>query len=204
MKTKEWILVVAMMGVLFVTAFADDSTTNNDERAKFRKEQKAYFLENIKPKIDAQRNILEKSISADDQKEILRLREEIIKQLLFENEFIFEARALRIKGEEVGESLITEMQAQRIVIENLNDQAKIIANKYRPQIDNLLTEIKTIHNPASPYGLPGMDFNKRNEFQGRRGQQDHEIQDLWGNGFGSGPRRDFGIVQFLLWDVNRG
>ncbi len=204
MKTKEWILVVAMMGVLFVTAFADDSTTNNDERAKFRKEQKAYFLENIKPKIDAQRNILEKSISAEDQKEILRLREEIIKQLLFENEFIFEARALRIKGEEVGESLITEMQAQRIVIENLNDQAKIIANKYRPQIDNLLTEIKTIHNPASPYGLPGMDFNKRNEFQGRRGQQDHEFQDLRGNGFGPGSRRDFGIVQFLLWDVDRG
>ena len=86
MKTKEWTLLVAMILVLIATAFANDNDEINQQRAKQVKERIAYFKENIKPKIDAQRNKLEPSISADDKKEINRLRDELLKQRLLENE----------------------------------------------------------------------------------------------------------------------
>ena len=202
---KELILVAAMMGVLLVTAFANDENEIEDKRADFRKEQRAYFKENIKPKVDAQRNILEESISATDKKEIARLREEIIKQKLIENEFLFQARAAHIKGEEFNEGLETELQAQQIVIENLLDKAKIIANTYRPQIDDLLASVKDdlAENRPEMNGPKG-DFSRGKNDQHRRGSNERGSFEPMNRGFGHNMHGDLGIVAFLLWDVNRG
>ena len=204
MDFKKWTLLVAMMGVLLVTAFANDENEIAKNRADFMKERKAYFKENIKPKIDAQRTKLEASISAEDKNEIARLREEVMNQRLMQNEFVFEAHADRIKGKEVDEGLRLEIRAQHIVIENLHDQAKIIANKYRPEIDDLLEEIN-----AQRGELEGpMRYNK-GEFEarkgnGKRGANGHGYEGMRGRGPGHGAPRDFGIATFLLWDVNRG
>ena len=119
MNLKKWTLLVAMMGVLLAAAFANDGNEINKNRADFIKERKAYFKENIKPIIDAQRNKLETLISIDDKKEIVRLREEIMKQRLIQNEFMSEARTSHIKGEEVNEDLWMEINAQRIVMKIL-------------------------------------------------------------------------------------
>ncbi len=205
MNMKKWTLLVAMIGVLLVTAFANDKDETRKNRAEQYKERRAFFKENIKPKVDAQRTKLEASISQDDKKEIERLREEIISQRLLENEFFHEARAMRIKGEEVSEDLILELKAQRIVIENLNDEAKLIANKYRPEIDDLLAEIKNDREEWREGMRPD-----RAEFRGRHGYKDgkgyrssEEIHPM-SRRFNHGSRQGLGLVTFLLWDVNRG
>ena len=80
MNLKKWTLLVAMIGVLMVTAFANDGSekyTNHEDRIK---ERRTFFKEKVKPKVDAQRNVLEESISDEDKKEISRLREELISQ----------------------------------------------------------------------------------------------------------------------------
>jgi hypothetical protein len=205
MKTKELILVAAMMGLLLATAFAHDENEITDQRAEFRKERHAYYMENIKPKVDAQRTVLEESISTNDKIEIARLREEIIKQKLIENEFMFEARALRIKGEAIDDGLESELQAQHIVIENLLDQAKVLANNYRPQIDDLLATVKTdINENKSEMNAPQRDFNRGQNNQFRKGPMDRDLFGPMDREFGLNQHHEFGIVAFLLWDVNRG
>lgn len=214
MNMKKWTLLVAMIGVLMVTAFANDRDENIKSREDQAKERRAYFKENIKPKVDAQRNKLDASISAEDKKEIERLRTEIMSQRLIENEFFFEARASHIKGEEIDEDLMLELKAQRIVIENLHDDAKIIANKYRTEIDELLASIKEDRKEWQEnvrpqrgefYGKEGRGNPRDGE--GYRGQRGHHggdgIPSMRG-GFSPGSRPELGLVTFLLWDVNRG
>ena len=191
-----------MIGALLVTAFANDGFEKIENREDQIKERRTYFRENIKPKVDAKRDVLEKSLSQEDKKEIIRLREELISQRLMQNELFHDARAERIKGNEVNEDLLTELKAQRIVIENLHDKAKIIANKYRPEIDDLLDELKDERKEWSKeMRADGKDFKgprTRFDRQGRPGRGNIE-------GMRHGMRgRDLGIVAFLLWDVNRG
>lgn len=223
MNVKKWTLLVAMIGALLVTAFANDKDEIVKNREDQLKERIAFFKENIKPKVDAQRNKLEASISPEDKKEIERLRAEIIKQRLMENEFIFEARASRIKGEEFNEGLWQEIEAQRIVIENLQDQAKLIANKYRPEIDDLVADLRNDLREEHGNMYPLRDGSGQGYGRGRRGHGNAE--GVKGRGYGQGIapgnrpgfHKGFGpydydlgfngrldIVAFLLWDVNRG
>jgi hypothetical protein len=205
MDFRKWTLLVAMMGVLFATAFANDENEIAKNRADFMKERKAYFKENIKPKIDAQRTKLEASISEEDKNEIARLREEVMNQRLIQNEFVFEAHADRIKGKEVNEDLRLEIRAQHIVIENLLDKAKIIANKYRPEIDDLLEEVKVQRGELErPMRYHKGEFANRKGYGNRGSFDGHGHEGMMGRGPGHGTRGDFGIVTFLLWDVNRG
>ena len=210
MNVKKWTLLVAMIGALLVTAFANENSEDEKNRADEIRKRRAYFSENIKPKVDAQRKKLESSITAEDKKEIERLREEVISQRLIGNEFFFEARASRIKGEEVSEDLILELKAQRIVIENLYDEAKLIANKYRPEIDDLVAELKDDREEwrGKRDGMKG-EHRGRGEYRGRRGPHGPDgispMRMGFGRGeFGQGSRKDFGLVTFLLWDVDRG
>ncbi len=234
MNLRQWILLVAMMGVLFATAFANDPDELKQKRSEMMKERYDYFKENIKPKVDAERNKLETSISTADKKEIARIREDIIKQKLMENEFMFEARQSMIKGEGFKEGLWQEIEAQRIVIENLYDQAKLIANKYRPEIDNLVADLRedlrdefAKQDPEQPdrrgprgqdgagrgpmgrEGRPGPGPDMQNGFgPGMRGGSEMGNHPGFGlepsGGFGLGNGRGIDIVEFLLWDVNRG
>lgn len=205
MNLKRWTLLVAMIGVLLVTAFANER--DEEERSDRLKERMTFFKENVKPRVDAQRVKLEELLSEEDKKEIERLREEIISQRLLENEFFFEARAMRIKGEEVSESLMLELKAQRIAIENLHDDAKIIANKYRPEIDEMLVELKDSREewkahmgPRKGEGYSGEGHKK--QMKGRKGHGNHP--GMRGMRLGENNRRDLGMVTFLLWDVDRG
>ena len=212
MNLKKWTLLVAMMGVLLTTAFAGDGNGFND----FRAERWKYFQENIKPKIDAQRSKLESSLSSADKKEIAKLRESMISERLMLNELMGEAHANRIKGEAPDEGLFTEIRAQRIVIENLHDQAKVIANKYRPQIDDLLAVLQadkaTWRQGMRKQAPEGRQFNgpqgrgQRQQGHGAFGQQGHHGPKGMAKGPfpGTGGRHDLGVVGFLLWDVNRG
>lgn len=205
MDMKKWTLLVAMIGALLVTAFASDGFENIENRNDQIKERKAFFKNNIKPKVDAQRNILEKSISDKDKKEIARLRAELISQRLMQNELFHDVRAERIKGNEVSEDLITELKAQRIVIENLYDNAKIIANKYRPEIDDLLEELKEDRKEwTEQMRSEGRSGEGRRPRFGKRGP--HSQEDLQGRRIDFHGRRAEGlnVVVFLLWDVNRG
>jgi cytochrome c556 len=223
MKTKQYFLLVAMMGVLFATAFAGNPDETNKKRSELMKERYEYFKNNIKPKVDAERNKLETTISEADKKEITRLREEIMKQKLMENEFLAEAKAGIIKGEPFNEGLWMELNAQKIVIENLYDQAKLIANKYRPQIDDMLTDLRASLRDVSETNRPD-----RGQMDGQRGQKDNrgngqgahrfgegdggrfghrgpgELGYGFNGGFGPGINRGLDMVSFLLWDVNRG
>lgn len=219
MKIKEMILVAAMMGVLIATAFANDNDELRQRRSELMKERIANFKENIKPKIDAQRNILDNSLSTEDKSEIARLRQEIIKQRLMENEFLFEARAARIKGEDFDEGLWQEIEAQKIMIENLRDQAKLIANKYRPEIDDLVSDLRVEIREEVVEQRPATKGRGQQYDDGRRGPRQEGFNGR-GNGFGPhagnrgragfdrgvGPNMNgrLDIVSFLLWDVNRG
>lgn len=223
MKTKQLILLIAMMGVLFATAFAGDEESYRKKRSELMKERYTFFKENIKPIIDSKRNELEPSISSEDKKEIEQIREEVIKQKLLLNEFQFEAREARIKGEEFNEGLWQEIEAQHIVIENLYDKAKLIANRYRPEIDDMVADLReSIRDERSE------QFEDRDEkFRGRTGRADRE--EFRGRGFERGvhprmsrrfalhnaagpgmgfPGPGFGegmnIVAFILWNVDRG
>ena len=223
MKTKQYFLLVAMMGVLFATAFAGNPDETNKKRSELMKERYEYFKVNIKPKVDAERNKLEATLSEADKKEISRIREEIIKQKLMENEFLAEARAGMIKGEPFNEGLWMELNAQKIVIENLYDQAKLIANKYRPQIDDMVADLRESIRDES-----GTSRTDRGRMDVRRGQGDNRGNATGGprygkgdgerfgqrgqsglghgfyGGFGPGSHRGLDMVSFLLWDVNRG
>ena len=224
MKTKQYFLLVAMMGVLFATAFAGNPDEANKKRSELMKERYEYFKNNIKPKVDAERNKLETTISEADKKEITRLREEIMKQKLMEKELLAEARAGIIKGEPFNEGLWMELNAQKIVIENLYDQAKLIANKYRPQIDDMVTELRAnlreVSESARPEsgrmdGRRGYGDNKGNaparnygeghgDRFGHRGPNAGGFGQGFNGGFGPGLNRGLDMVSFLLWDVNRG
>jgi hypothetical protein len=219
MDMRKWTLLVAMVGVLLATAFASDNEARNTDREDRWNEQRAFFKEHIKPKVDEQRNQLEPSISNEDKKEISRLREEILNQRLIQNEFLHEARASKIKGEEVAEDLVQELKAQRIVIENLHDQAKLIANKYRPEIDDLVAELR------GSLRAEREDFlDTRGDKGQRRGRQGYgprgDARGHGAQGFGRGPgmhqdspfaqggpgperQGSMDVVRFLLWDVNR-
>lgn len=228
MKTKEWTLVIAMVMVLLATAFANNNDDSKQQRSERIKERISNFKENIKPKIDAQRNKLEPLLSAEDKEEIKRLREEITKQRLLENEFIFEAREARIKGEEYDEGLREEIEAQRIVIENLHDQAKLIVNKYRPEIDEMVATLRDELREDIQNARPLRDGSGQGYGRGRRGPGRSDGYGPRGDGFGNSTRRGFApdyhhrfgpnnfggfgpgmfgglnTVGFLLWDVNRG
>jgi len=230
MNMKKWTLLVAMIGVLLVTAFANDGNDIFDRRTDFFNERRAFFKEHIKPKVDAQRNKLEESISPEDKKDIDRLRGEIINQLLIENEFLFESRASRIKGDEFDEDLMMELRAQRIVIENLYDETKIISNKYRPEIDDLVSDLREDLRDYRENLRSQQDGTRQGYGKGRQGFGRGDGHGPRGNGYGQGIRggfgygkgihrgfgpgshrgfnpdslRDLGIVTFLLWDVNRG
>jgi hypothetical protein len=223
MKTKHYVSIVAMMGALFVTAFAGNPDETNKKRSELMKERYEYFKANIKPKVDAERNKLEATLSEADKKEISRIREEIIKQKLMENQFFFEARESRIKGEPFNEGLWLEIEAQKIMIENLHDQAKLIANKYRPQIDDMVTDLRASLRDVSETNRP-----YRGQMDGQRSQKDNrgygqggrsfgegdggrfghrgpgELGYGFHGGFGPGINRGLDMVSFLLWDVNRG
>lgn len=230
MNKRQWVLVVAMMGVLFATAFAEGNEDVNKQRTELMKERYLFFKENIKPKIDTQRNKLEGSLSAEDKKEIAKLREEIMKQRLMQNEFLSDARELRIKGEPFDEGLWQEIEAQRIVIENLHDQAKLIANKYRPEIDDLVADlrIEIRDEMQGKRGDIGPGRNGSGPAYGKGDRGDGFRNGQRGRGYGQGNPGRFGngrelhngigmhpfggpmtggrldIASFLLWDVTKG
>jgi len=222
--------MIAMMGVLFATTFAKGNDDESNSRSKWMKERYTFFKENIKPVIDTERNKLEASISADDKKEVNRIREEIMKQRILENEFLFEARQARIKGEPFDEGLWQEIEAQHIVIENLYDQAKLIANKYRPEIDEMVAdlrvELRETRQEERPNIGPGAGNNSDQRYgKVRRGDGYRDGRGVRGFGPGNHARNEFrngahdgygmhpfsgawdrgrlDIVRFLLWDVNR-
>jgi len=233
MKTKEWTLLIAIILVPVIAAFANNNDEIVQQNVKRMKERYAYFKENIKPKIDEQRNKLETSLSTVDKNEVKRIREELIKQRLLENELFSEAHEKRIKGEGFDEGLWEEIEAQRIVIENLLDQAKLIVNKYRPEIDDMVASLRTeIRDEVSKQNFQEDNFNGK---YGRgngpgKGRGNGYGQGPGGNGYGSNNRDGFGYGQgyhrgfgentifgfgagmhgaldtvgFLLWDVNRG
>ena len=200
------------------TAFASEKDERIADRENQWNEHREYFKEHIKPKVDEQRNKLEESISAEDKKEINRIREEIISQRLMQNDLFHEARASWIKGEEVEEGLIQELKAQRIVIENLHDKAKLIANKYRPEIDDMVADLRDElrSERADHREMRGDEWQGR----GRRGEGPNGdarrngphgystgMQGDAPFGFGNqgpGRNRSMDVVRFLLWDVNRG
>ena len=214
MNAKKWTLLVTMVVVLMATAFANEKDVTKDERRARMEMRRDYFKEHIKPKIDAQRNEFETSISAEDKEEIKRLRDEIISQRLMQNELFFESRAQRIKGEEVKESLLQELEAQRISIENLYDKAKLIANKYRPEIDEIVADLREdIRAEFQDYRNEDGQLDGRRERQWRgpqgkgpgspggfHGRSGHG--NAWGFAPDRFPRMD--LVGFLLWDSNRG
>lgn len=223
MNKKQLVLLVAMMGVLFATAFANDNNGVRKDRSDLMKERYTFFKENVKPKVDEQRNKLESTISSEDKKEIARLRSEILKQRLLENEFRFEIRESRIKGEAFDEGTWQELEAQRIVIENLLDEAKIIANKYRPEIDDLVSDLRgeireEIQGKREEYrgkrDGSGDGYGKGRRGQGQEGSRGnrqfgkgHRGGHGGDQGFGMGmpgARGSLDIVGFLLWDVNKG
>ncbi len=156
MDTKRWTLLVAMIGVLLATAFA--SVQPSGDQSDFYKERIKFFKENVKPKIDAKRQQLESSISAADKKEITRLRDEIKAKRLAQNELMFKMRESRINGETPDESNIEAMRSNRLAIESLYDQAKVIANNYRPQIDDLLADLRTEMQELRAEMGPGAGF----------------------------------------------
>ncbi len=158
---------VVLMGVLFTTTYA------NNEKKSSLKDRRTYFKEQIKPRVDAQRTKLEPLISEDDKKEISRLRKEIISQKLMEQAFISEVRLSKIKGMKVTEDEWLEIRAQQIVIDNLLDEANTIADKYQPEMDELLAATNA---GLSPY----------------KGKPNHE----------ENPIKSMDSVRFLLWDVN--
>jgi hypothetical protein len=223
MKMKQYFLLVAMMGVLFATAYAGNPDETNKKRSELMKERYEYFKNNIKPQVDVERNKLDATLSEADKKEIARIRTEIMNQKLKENGFLSEARAARIKGEPFNEGLWLEIDAQKIVIENLYDQAKLIANKYRPQIDDMLIALRASLRDVSESKRP-----ESGRMDGRRGQGDNRGNATGGprhgkgdgerfgqrgqsglghgfyGGFGPGSHRGLDMVSFLLWDVNRG
>ncbi len=230
MNKRQWVLIVAMMGVLFATAFAEGNVDVKKQRSELMKERYTFFKENIKPKIDAQRNKLEASISAEDKKEIAKLREQIMKEKPMQNEFLSDARELRIKGEPFDEGLWQEIESKQIMIENLHDQAKLIANKYRPEIDDLVADLRSeirdeMQEERGDIG-PRRDGSGPAYGRGNRGNGFGNGQR--GRGFGPGNQGQFGngrgihngmgmhpfggpmangrldIVGFLLWDVTKG
>jgi len=215
MDMKKWTLLVAMIGVLFATAFANDNDEIEKRREEVWKERRTFFKENVKPKVDAKRNELDASISAEDKQQIDKLRAEIISEMLIQNEFFFEARASRIKGEEADEALMMELRAQRIVIENLHDEAKLIANKYRPEIDDLISDLRG-ELKADQKNMPARRGPEKEMHD--KGKGDHskgagmrnEGRGFHGGGPDGfergGPRRNgfTDVVGFLLWDVDRG
>jgi gas vesicle protein len=227
MSKKQLLLIVVMMGVLFATAFANENNDAKKDRSEQIKERYTFFKENVKPKVDAQRNKFEASISAEDKQEIEKLRTEIMKQRLLENEFRFEIRESRIKGEPFDEGVWQELEAQRIVIENLLDKAKVIANKYRPEIDDLVSdlrgdirdefqEIRDENRPNRNRTGEGYGRGRRGDGpwdgkgdryfgRGHRGEFGQGRGYHQGFGFGMpGARGSLDIVGFLLWDVNKG
>ncbi len=216
MNLKKWTLLVAMMGVLLVTAFAIDGNEVNQDRIEMMQKRKAFFKENIKPKIDAQRKKLDASISANDKKEITKLRAEIVKQKLIQNELMFEHRKARINGEELNEDDFQKGRTQRLEIEKLYDQAKVIANNYRPEIDDLIADLKQeMRGQQSKMGSKKGNSGGKGMGKGK-GQMQHKSfgNNCQGNGpgsksgmhkgFGHGSQKGMTVVKFLLWDENRG
>lgn len=202
MDAKRWTLLIAMIGALMVTAFAKDANGNDDKREAMMKARRAYFKVNIKPKVDAQRIKLEESLTTKDREEIAFLREEMLDQKLILNEFLSEARALRITGEEMDEDLSLEIKAQRIVMDNLFDQAEVIAGKYHQEIDVLLAELSAERNTwRSQMQMTSGSTGSKAFKEGRS-----EYQCAFEK---AKPRRgcrseqEMGEAIFLLWAVNR-
>ncbi len=225
MDTKKWTLLVVMIGVSLATAFT--SVQPSGDQSDFYKERIKFFNEKVKPKIDAQRQKLEASISTADKNEIARLRDEIKNKRLAQNELMFKMREARINGETPDEGKIGAMRANRLAIESLYDQAKVIANNYRPQIDDLLAdlraELQELRAEMRPsggqgpgmmggkpgFGAPGkgmgpcMSGKPGAGFGHGMGPGSMKMGKGFGPGFHRGGRGGMNIVSFLLWDVNK-
>ena len=111
--------------------------------------------------------------------------------------------------------MIMELKAQRIVIENLHDQAKLIANKYRPEIDDLISDLRgdlkgDRKNMQASRGGEKEMHHKGNGDHGKGPRMRGPERGMHGEGpdgfEGMGPRRNgfTDVVGFLLWDVDRG
>jgi capsule polysaccharide export protein KpsE/RkpR len=202
MDAKRWTLLIAMIGALMVTAFAKDGNENDEKREAVMKARRTYFKENIKPKVDAQRIKLEESLTTKDRQEVAFLREEMVNQKLILNEFLSEARAWRIKGEEMDEDLSLEIEAQRIVMDNLFDQAEVIVGKYHHEIDVLLAELRAERNTwrSQVQTISGSDESKA--FKGVRAEYQGAFEKAKPR-CGHRSEKEIGEIIFLLWDVNR-
>ena len=170
---KKITLLVVLMGVLFTTTYA------NDENKSSQRDQRTYFKEQVKPKVDAQRVKLDPAISDSDKQEISRLREELIHQKRMEDALISEARTTQTNGENIGEDIWQEIMVEQIMIDNLLDEAKIIADKYEPQLQKLVASINV--------DLPPLPRETNQGHHQRRAENLLKSMDS---------------VRFLLWDVN--
>jgi len=80
----------------------------------------------------------------------------------------------------------------------------LIANKYRPEIDDLLAEIKNDREEWREGMRPDRaEFKGRNGHKGGKGYRGSEEMHPMGMRFDRGSRQGLGLVTFLLWDVNR-
>lgn len=175
MNLKKITLLVVLMGVLFTTTFA------NNKKRHPSQDRMSYFKEKVKPIVDSQRAKLEPSISNSDKQEISRLREEIFSQKLMEHAFISEVQSAKFKGEEVTDGDWLEIRVQQIMIDNLLDEAKVIADKYQPKMEGLLVSVNA-----------DLSSLQRGTVQGH-----HQTRE-------ENPVKSMDSVRFLLWDVNQG
>ena len=187
MNTKKWTLWLAMMGVLFATAFANDPIDGDDGLRNGRTER---IIEKIAPVMDAQRAKLDAKMSDDDVTKVESLKKQLKDQRLMLHELNCEAGAARIKGEKPAESLRQEIRAQMTVIGNLYEDAEDIADKYEDAIEGLMEEVKA--------ELQSMRGDGEKEFQGRRpgGNRNFNGRSPHGGRFGQAAPE----VRFLLWD----
>jgi hypothetical protein len=189
MDTKKWTLLLAMMGVLIATAFANDPVDGEDGIRDGRRDK---MIEKIAPILDAQRAKLDEVMSTEDQEKVASIKSDLKDQRLMLHGLNCEAGASRIKGEKPDESLREEMRAQMTVIRNLYKEAGEIADKYEDTIEDLMEEVKagmqSLREEGEKDGAgPGFREEGRRVNGGRRNP---------GGMFSRGTPE----VRFLLWD----
>lgn len=137
METRKWILTVLMMITLFTVAFAASDTTKNRFGAEKRQ---AFYRDEVMPVLREQHQKLLDAMSAEDAAIVRALGTEMRDNMLVFNELRCELQATRIRNEVPAESLLQEIEAQRIMMRSVADRASSVAQKYEGMIDMLMDQ----------------------------------------------------------------